>query len=397
MSIPNSNLKYDLRGVSASKDEVHQAIKNLDKGLFPNAFCKVIPDILGQDSNYCNIMHADTAGTKTSLAYMYWKETGDLSVWEGIVEDAIVMNLDDMGCIGAFDNIVLSSTIGRNRSLITAEVIKTIINYTQTFLDKLAKYGIGITLAGGETADVGDIVRTVDVGYTAFARMKQSDVVNIDIKAGDLIVGFSSSGQAVYEDNYNGGMGSNGLTSSRHDVLSKYYADKYPESFNPFIPKDVVYTGSKQLTDTLSVDNTLISIGKLILSPTRTYLPILKPIISQHRDLIHGLIHCSGGGQTKVSKFMPHNVTIIKDELFELPPLFKLIQSESGLSLREMYQVFNMGHRLECYTSSLDAALSMISIAASFGIEAKIIGKVVTSETAKIIIKTEKEEIVYDY
>jgi phosphoribosylformylglycinamidine cyclo-ligase len=397
MSIPNSNLKYDLRGVSASKDEVHQAIKNLDKGLFPNAFCKVIPDITGHDTEYCNIMHADTAGTKTSLAYIYWKETGDLSVWRGIVEDAIVMNLDDMGCIGAFDNIVLSSTIGRNKSIINADVISTIINYTQEFLDKLADYGIGITLAGGETADVGDIVRTIDVGYTAFARMKRSDVVDINIQEGDIIVGFSSSGQAIYENEYNGGMGSNGLTSSRHDVLSKYYAEKYPESFNPFIPSEVVYTGSKLLTDNIQFDDKTMNIGKLILSPTRTYLPILKPIIEKHKANIHGLIHCSGGGQTKVSKFMPNNVAIIKDELFDLPPLFKLIQDESGLSLREMYQVFNMGHRLECYTPSIETATSMIEIAASFGIEAKIIGRIESSESPKIIINTKEEVIEYNF
>jgi phosphoribosylformylglycinamidine cyclo-ligase len=397
MSIPTSNLKYDLRGVSASKDEVHHAIKNLDKGLFPNAFCKVIPDIVGQDPSYCNIMHADTAGTKTSLAYIYWKETGDLSVWKGIVEDAIVMNLDDMGCIGAFDHIVLSSTIGRNKSIINADVISTIINYTQTFLDKLARYGIGITLAGGETADVGDIVRTIDVGYTAFARMKKADIINIDIKAGDYIVGFSSFGQAVYEDEYNGGMGSNGLTSSRHDVFNKYYAEKYPESYNPFIPSEVVYTGTKKLTDTILIDERLYPVGKFVLSPTRTYLPILKPIIEKHRNDIHGLIHCSGGGQTKVSKFMPSNVAIVKDQLFDMPPLFHLIQQESGLSLQEMYQVFNMGHRLECYTPSLEVAESMIAIAANLGVEAKIIGKVESADSPKILIKSQGEVIEYQF
>lgn len=392
-----SNLKYDLRGVSASKDEVHKAIEHLDKGLFPNAFCKIIPDIVGQDEAYCNIMHADTAGTKTSLAYIYWKETGDLSVWQGIVEDAIVMNLDDMGCIGAFDGIVLSSTIGRNKSIIDGDVISTIINYTQQFIDKLSDYGIGITLAGGETADVGDIVRTIDVGYTAFARMKKSDIINIDIQAGDFIVGFSSSGQSIYEDEYNGGMGSNGLTSSRHDVLSKYYAEKYPESFNPFIPKEVVYTGSKKLTDEISIHNKLIPVGKLILSPTRTYLPILKPIIEKYRQNIHGIVHCSGGGQTKVSKFMPANVAIIKDQLFDLPPLFQLIKEESGLSLQEMFQVFNMGHRLECYTPDLNTAEAMIKLAESFGIEAKIIGKVEAADRPSITIKYEQEEIVYNY
>jgi phosphoribosylformylglycinamidine cyclo-ligase len=307
------------------------------------------------------------------------------------------MNLDDMGCIGAFDHIVLSSTIGRNKTIINAEVISTIINYTQQFLDKLAKYGIGITLAGGETADVGDIVRTIDVGYTAFARMKKTDIININIEAGDFIVGFSSFGQSIYEDEYNGGMGSNGLTSSRHDVLSKFYADKYPESYNPFIPEDVVYTGSRKVTEMIDIDDVSIPIGKLILSPTRTYLPILKPIIENYKHHIHGLIHCSGGGQTKVSKFMPANVSIIKDQLFDMPPLFKLIRDESGLSLEEMYQVFNMGHRLECYTPDLAAAEGMIKLAASFGIAAKIIGRVEVSDRPKIIIKTDEEEIVYHY
>lgn len=397
MSVSNNSLKYDLRGVSASKDEVHQAIKILDKGLFPNAFCKIIPDIVGLDSSYCNIMHADTAGTKTSLAYIYWKETGDLSVWKGIVEDAIVMNLDDMGCIGAFDGIVLSSTIGRNKSLINADVISTIINYTQVFLDKLSNFGIGITLAGGETADVGDIVRTIDVGYTAFARMKRADIIDVNIKTGDFIVGFSASGQAIYEDQYNGGMGSNGLTSSRHDVFRKYYAEKYPESYNPSIPAEVVYTGSKMLTDEVHVHGSDMTIGKLVLSPTRTYLPLLKPIIENHRKDIHGLIHCSGGGQTKVSKFMPANVSIIKDELMEIPPLFDMIRQESGLSLREMYQVFNMGHRLECYTPDMGVAQSMISLAASFGIDAKIIGRVASSDSPKIIIESQGETIEYQY
>lgn len=393
----NPSLKYDLRGVSASKDEVHQAIKHLDKGIFPNAFCKIIPDIVAQDPDYCNIMHADTAGTKTSLAYIYWKETGDLTVWKGIVEDAIVMNLDDMACVGAFDHIVLSSTIGRNKSIINAEVISTIINYTQEFLDKLSAYGIGISLAGGETADVGDIVRTIDVGYTAFARMKRVDVVDIKIQAGDYIVGFSSFGQSVYEDAYNGGMGSNGLTSSRHDVLSKYYAEKYPESFNPNIPEEVVYTGSKRLDDKVQLDHQNIDVGKLILSPTRTYMPLIKPMIEQFKPYIHGLVHCSGGGQTKVSKFMPSNVAIIKDQLFDMPPLFRLIRDESGLSLREMYQVFNMGHRLEAYTPNIDVAQSMVELANSFGIEAKIIGRVVASDRPKIIIGTPTETIDYLY
>ncbi|MBK8348290.1 MAG: phosphoribosylformylglycinamidine cyclo-ligase [Saprospiraceae bacterium] len=393
----NNDLRYDLRGVSASKDEVHQAIKKLDKGLFPNAFCKVIPDLVVGDPAYCNIMHADTAGTKTSLAYIYWRETGDISVWRGIVEDAIVMNLDDLGCIGCFDNIVLSSTIGRNKSIINAEVLSEIINYTQTFLNKLSEYGIGITLAGGETADVGDIVRTVDVGYTAFCRMKRSDVIDLNILPGDIIVGFSSSGQSTYEDRYNGGMGSNGLTSARHDVFSKKYAAKYPESFNPFIPDEVVYTGSKNLTDQISIHGQMMDIGKLVLSPTRTYLPIIKPIIEAYRASIHGLIHCSGGGQTKVSKFMSKNIRIIKDNLFETPPLFSLIQDESGLSHREMYQVFNMGHRLECYVPDIQVAEDIIKISESFGVDAKIIGRVESSTNPAIVIKTNNTEIEYTY
>lgn len=393
----DNQLKYDQRGVSASKDEVHQAIRGLDKGLFPNAFCKVIPDIAAGDADYCNIMHADTAGSKTSLAYLYWKETGDINVWKGIVEDAIVMNLDDMACTGAIDNIVLSSTIGRNKSLISGEVISTIINYSQAYLDKLRDFDIGITLAGGETADVGDIVRTIDVGYTAFARLKRSDVINIAIKPGDIIVGFSSYGQSAYESEYNGGMGSNGLTSARHDVLDKFYATQYPESYNPNIPQDVVYTGSKRLTDKITIGNDEINIGKLLLSPTRTYMPLLKPLIKQHRHNINGLIHCSGGGQTKVSKFMPSDVSIIKDQLFDIPPLFKLIRAESGLSMREMFQVFNMGHRLECYTPDIHAAESMIALASSFGIEAKIIGKVVASSSPSIIINHDGETIEYLY
>jgi len=391
------DLKYDLRGVSASKEEVHQAIKNLDKGLFPNAFCKIIPDIVAGNPDYCNIMHADTAGTKTSLAYIYWRETGDISVWRGIVEDAIVMNLDDLGCVGCFDNIVLSSTIGRNKSIITGEVISTIINYTQEFLDKLSTYGISITLAGGETADVGDIVRTIDVGYTAFGRMPRKDVINIDIRAGDYIVGFSSYGQAVYEDAYNGGMGSNGLTSSRHDVFSKFYAQKYSESFNSHIPSDVVYTGSKLLTDDININGTNVTAGKLVLSPTRTYLPILKPIIESYRKQIHGLIHCSGGGQTKVSKFMNKDISIIKDNLFDIPPLFSLIRNESGLSMREMYQVFNMGHRLECYVADISVAEDMIKISSSFGVDAKIIGRVKESEHPQIVIEYGDESMVFDF
>jgi phosphoribosylformylglycinamidine cyclo-ligase len=390
------DLKYDQRGVSATKDEVHQAIKFLDKGIFPNAFCKVIADIVGGDNSYCNVMHADTAGTKTSLAYIYWKETGDISVWKGIVEDAIAMNLDDMGCIGCLDHIVLSSTIGRNRNIITADVISTIINYAQEYVDKLGRYGIGITMAGGETADVGDIVRTVDVGYTAFARMKRSDIVNIDIQNGDFIVGFSSSGKATYEDSYNGGTGSNGLTSARHDVFYKEYFDKYPESYNAHIPADLVYSGSKSLTDKISIDGESMDIGKLVLSPTRTYLPILKPMLDAYKTDINGLIHCSGGGQTKVSKFIDKNINIVKDNLFEIPPLFDLIRQESGLSLREMYQVFNMGHRLEAYVPSLEIANELIKISESFHIEAKIIGRVEASPHPKVTISHEGQIIVYE-
>lgn len=391
------DLKYDVRGVSASKHEVHNAIKGLDKGLFPNAFCKIIPDITGGDERYCNIMHADTAGTKTSLAYIYWKETGDLSVWKGIVEDAIVMNIDDMACIGCIDNIVISSTIGRNKSIIAGEVLSVLINHTQQYLERLAKYGIHITLSGGETADVGDIVSTIDVGYTTFARMLRNDVINIDIQSGDYIVGFSSSGQAIYEDTYNGGMGSNGLTSARHDVFAKVYADKYPESYNPFIPKDVVYSGSKLLTDVISIYGKNIDIGKLVLSPTRTYLPVLKPILERYRSQIHGLIHCSGGGQTKVSKFIDKNIRIIKDNLFEIPPLFELIRDEAGLSLYEMFQVFNMGHRLECYVADLNVAQDVINIAASFGVDAKIIGRVEDAPKPEIRIQYKDEIIRWEY
>ncbi|MBK8518970.1 MAG: phosphoribosylformylglycinamidine cyclo-ligase [Saprospiraceae bacterium] len=391
------DLLYDLRGVSASKDDVHKAIANLDKGLFPNAFCKVIPDIVCGDADYCNIMHADTAGTKTSLAYVYWKETGDISVWKGIVEDAIVMNLDDMACVGCLDHIVLSSTIGRNKSIIPGEVISVLINHTQEFLSKLESYGIGITLAGGETADVGDIVRTIDVGYTTFARMRRSDIINIDIKSGDFVVGFSSFGKAVYESEYNGGMGSNGLTSARHDVFNNSYAVKYPESFNTFIPDEVVYSGSKNLTDTIVIDGITQSIGKLVLSPTRTYLPLLKPIVEQFRKQINGLIHCSGGGQTKVSKFMSNNIMIIKDNLFSMPPLFKLIKDEAGLSMEEMFQVFNMGHRLECYVSDLQVAYEIIAISQSFGVESKIIGRVEKSNSPVINIHYEDESYTYNY
>ncbi|MEN0048096.1 MAG: AIR synthase-related protein [Bacteroidota bacterium] len=378
--------KYDLRGVSATKDEVHAAIKDLDKGLFPNAFCKILPDFVAQDANYCNIMHADTAGTKTSLAYLYWKETGDLSVWEGIAQDAIVMNIDDMACVGCIDDIVLSSTIGRNKNLISGEVISALIKASSSFIEKMASYGIQIHPAGGETADVGDIVRTIDVGYTTFARMKRSDLIVNNIEVGDVIVGLSSSGQATYENEYNGGMGSNGLTSARHDVFSKAYAKKYPDSFDANTPEEVIYVGSKKLTDTIEIDGKAIPIGKLVLSPTRTYLPVLKQILDQHRKEIHGIIHCTGGGQTKVSKFIQDKL-IVKDNLLPTPPLFQLIQSEAGTSWKEMYQVFNMGHRLEFYLPK-QYADSIIDIAKSFNIDAQVIGRVEVAEGAKVRIES---------
>jgi phosphoribosylformylglycinamidine cyclo-ligase len=371
--------KYALRGVSANKSEVHDAIKGMDKGLYPNAFCKILPDFVAHSKSYCNIMHADTAGTKTSLAYMYWRETGDLSVWEGIVQDAIVMNLDDMACVGCIDDIILSSTIGRNKNLITGDVIKTIIQATNRFVEKMREYDVNIHLAGGETADVGDIVRTIDVGYTAFARMKRKDLIINNIQAGDVIVGFASDGQAIYEDSYNGGMGCNGLTSARHDVFNKIYATQYPDSFDANTPNEVVYVGSKKLTDVLTVDNNAIPIGKLVLSPTRTYIPLIKKILSSTEGVgINGMIHNTGGGQTKVLKFV-QNVHIVKDNLFKLPTLFQLIQQESGTDWREMYQVFNMGHRLEVYCRP-DIAEHLIEIGKSFNIDAQIVGYVKNTE-----------------
>ena len=366
--------RYDQRGVSASKDEVHAAIKNLDKGLYPNAFCKIIPDVAGMDPEYCNLMHADTAGTKTSLAYLYWKETGDLSVWKGIAQDAIVMNLDDMGCVGCIDNILLSSTIGRNKNLITGEVISTLINATTELVDQLNALGIKVFLTGGETADVGDIVRTIDVGYTAFARMPRAAVISNNIQAGDVVVGLSSAGQTTYETGYNGGMGSNGLTSARHDVLAHEYAAKYPETYDPATPETLVYSGKRKLTETINIQGQEIPIGKLILSPTRTFLPFIKPLLEQLRLHIHGMIHCTGGGQTKVLKFLD-NKKVVKNDLLPTPPLFHLIQAESGATWKEMYQVFNMGQRLEVY---LPAAFAhqVIELAQSFNIEAKVVGHV---------------------
>jgi len=382
----SDKFKYDMRGVSATKDDVHKAIKNLDKGLYPLAFCKVMPDIAAGDPDYCNIMHADTAGTKTSLAYMYWMETGNLDVWKGIAQDAIVMNLDDMGCVGCLDNILLSSTIGRNKNLISGDVISTIINEAVAFTDMLREHGVNVHLAGGETADVGDIVRTIDVGYTAFARMKRSDVIVNDIKAGDVIVGLASDGQATYESTYNGGMGSNGLTSARHDVFNYDYATQYPDSFDSNTPEEFIYVGLKSLTDPVMVDDEKIDIGRLVLSPTRTYLPVLKQIIGELRGEINGLIHCTGGAQTKVQKFIK-NKHVIKDNLFAVPPLFEMIQQQSGTSYKEMYQVFNMGHRLEFYLPEAHAQ-TIIDIAKNFNINAQIIGRVEDAKEEKITIFT---------
>ncbi len=386
--------KYDQRGVSATKEEVHNAIKHLDKGLFPNAFCKILPDIAAGDPDFCNIMHADTAGTKTSLAYLYWRETGDASVWAGIAQDAMVMNLDDLACVGSVDNIILSSTIGRNKNLIPGEVISAVINGTTDFIVKMKEYDINITLAGGETADVGDIVRTIDVGITAFARMKRSEVIENQILPGDVVVGLASFGQATYENFYNGGMGSNGLTSARHDVLSKIYASKYPDSYDANTPDSVIYTGSKFLNEFITIDNNPIEIGKLILSPTRTYLPVMKEILQQvNKSDLHGVIHCSGGGQTKVAKFIDQ-VQVVKNNLFPTPALFALIQQESQTSWKEMYQVFNMGHRLEVYTSEA-AAQSIIDIAKSFNIAAQVVGYVESAEDTSV--KIESEYGVFEY
>ena len=384
--------RYMQRGVSASKEDVHKAIEKIDKGLFPKAFCKISPDRLGGDDEYCNIMHADGAGTKSSLAYLYWKETGDISVWRGIAQDAVVMNTDDLICVGATDNMLLSSTIGRNKNLIPGEVIAELINGTEEVLEMLRDNGIGIWSTGGETADVGDLVRTIIVDSTVIARMKRSDVIsNHTIQDGDVIVGFASDGQANYEKIYNGGMGSNGLTSARHDVLGHYLATKYTESFDPAVPKDLVYSGSKKLTD--AVEGTPLNVGQLILSPTRTYAPVVKALLSELRPVIHGMVHCSGGAQTKVLHFVD-NVHIIKDNLFELPPLFKMIQAESGTDYKEMYKVFNMGHRLEVYINP-QYAQTVIDIAQSFGINAQIIGRVESAENKQVTIRSEFGEFVY--
>ncbi len=382
---PEQN-RYALRGVSAQKEDVHSAIKNIDKGLFPKAFCKIIPDYLSQDDDYCVIMHADGAGTKSSLAYMYWKETGDLSVWKGIAQDALIMNIDDLLCVGATDNILLSSTIGRNKNLIPGEVISAIISGTEELIEDLKKHGVSIHSTGGETADVGDLVRTIIVDSTVTARMKRSDVIdNANIQAGDVIVGLSSFGQATYENDYNGGMGSNGLTSARHDVFAHELAKKYPESFDSSVPEELVYSGQKKLTD--AVENAPIDAGKLVLSPTRTYAPIVKKILSQYNATqIHGMIHCSGGAQTKILHFTDKN-HVIKDNLFDVPPLFKLIQEQSGTDWREMYQVFNCGHRLEFYVSP-EIAEDIIKISQSFNVDAQIIGRVEPSEEKRLTIQS---------
>ena len=384
--------RYKQRGVSADKEDVHNAIKNVDKGLFPSSFCKIVPDYLSGDKDYCLIMHADGAGTKTSLAYMYWKETGDISVWKGIAQDALIMNIDDLLCVGATDNIILSSTIGRNKNLISGDVLSEIINGTEELLTEYKKFGVNIISTGGETADVGDLVRTIIVDSTVVARMKRADVIdNANIKVGDVIVGLSSTGQATYETKYNGGMGSNGLTSARHDVFSKYLSKKYPESFDPSVPMDLVYAGTKKLTD--KIVETELDAGKLVLSPTRTYAPIIIKILDKYRKQINGMVHCSGGAQTKVLHFVD-NVHVIKDNLFELPPLFKLIQEESGTDWKEMYKVFNMGHRMELYVPK-EIAEDIISISESFNVGAKIIGKVENHKGKKLTIKSEFGEFIY--
>jgi phosphoribosylformylglycinamidine cyclo-ligase len=384
--------RYRLRGVSASKEDVHHAIQNMDKGIFPKAFCKIIPDILGNDPEFCNIMHADGAGTKSSLAYLYWRETGDESVWKGIAQDALVMNIDDLLCVGATDNILLSSTIGRNKRLIPGEVISAIIQGTNELCDELAQLGVHVYPTGGETADVGDLVRTIIVDSTVTCRMKRSEVIdNSRIGAGDVIVGLSSSGKAVYEKEYNSGMGSNGLTSARHDVFSNYLAGKYPESYDPALPPELVYSGKKRLTDL--VDELGINAGKLVLSPTRTYAPVIKQVLEQFRAQIHGMVHVSGGAQTKALHFIDR-AAIVKNNFFPLPPLFRLIQEQSGTDWQEMYKVFNMGHRMEIYLPQ-EYAGEVMAISQSFGIEAQIVGFVETSEKKELIIESENGRFVY--
>ncbi len=378
--------RYDLRGVSASKEDVHNAIRNVDKGLFPKAFCKIIPDIIGGDPDYCNIMHADGAGTKSSLAYLYWKETGDMSVWKGIAQDSLIMNIDDLLCVGATDGILLSSTIGRNKLLVPGEAIAAIINGTEELLEQLRSMGVGIYSTGGETADVGDLVRTIIVDSTVTCRMRRADVINnANIAAGDVIVGLSSSGKATYEDEYNGGMGSNGLTSARHDVFAKYLAEKYPESYDHGVPSDLVYSGGLRLTDW--IDEVGMTAGKLVLSPTRTYAPVVRRVLDEMRADIHGMVHCSGGAQTKVMHFV-ENKHVVKDNLFPIPPLFRIIKEQSGTEWSEMYKVFNMGHRMEFYVAEEHAA-RIIEISESFGIEARVVGRVADAPTNRLTIKSE--------
>ena len=386
--------RYNQRGVSADKEDVHNAIKNVNKGLFPKAFCKIVPDYLTGDSDYCLVMHADGAGTKSSLAYMYWKETNDLSVWKGIAQDALVMNIDDLICVGATDNIMLSSTIGRNKNLIPGSVISSIINGTEEIIKDLKNHGIGIYSTGGETADVGDLVRTIIVDSTVTARIKRSDIIdNSNISDGNVIIGLSSFGQSTYENQYNGGMGSNGLTSARHDVFSKYLAEKYPESFDQSIPDDLVYSGKIRLDQ--EIDGSPIDAGKLVLSPTRTYAPVIKEILSKiDRSLINGMVHCSGGAQTKILHFLNENLHVIKDDMFEVPVLFELIQNQSNTSWHEMYKVFNCGHRMELYVNS-DIANSIITISKSFNIDAKIIGRVEKSSEKKLTISSKYGEFIY--
>lgn len=389
----SDNFRYSQRGVSASKEDVHAAISNLDKGLYPKAFCKIVPDILTGSQKHCVVMHADGAGTKSSLAYMYWRETGDLSVWRGIAQDAIVMNIDDLLCVGVTDNILLSSTIGRNKNLIPGEVIGEIIRGTEEFCQKMRDLGVGIQLTGGETADVGDLVRTVIVDSTVTARLQRSEVIdNANIRDGDVIIGLSSYGQAKYEDEYNGGMGSNGLTSARHDVFANYLVDKYPESYDALIDKDLIYSGSYKLTDT--IDEVGVTAGKLVLSPTRTYAPVLKEVLSNYRSVIHGMIHCSGGAQTKVMNFVDE-LMVVKDNLFPVPPLFEIIQKESNTAWEEMYKVFNMGHRFEIYVFP-EFADDIMAIAKEFGVDARVIGSCHRREKGnKLVIKSDKGEFVY--
>jgi phosphoribosylformylglycinamidine cyclo-ligase len=397
-----SNNRYNQRGVSADKEDVHKAIAKLDKGLFPKAFCKILPDYVGNDDDFCNIMHADTAGTKPSLAYVYWKETGDHSVWKGIIQDALIMNIDDLICVGVTDNIVISSTIGRNKNLIPGDVLSHLINGTNDYIEYLKTLGVKLHLSGGETADVGDIVRTLDVGFTAFARTERKNLINnANIKPGDVIVGLASFGKSTYEQEYNGGMGSNGLTSARHDVFEKEYSSKYPESFDTNLPASVVYSGNRKLTDEVEVNymdkgilkTEKVSAGKLVLSPTRTYAPVVKKILDLYRDKVHGIVHCSGGGQTKILHFID-NLHVIKDNLFATPPLFKLIQEESKTDWKEMYKVFNMGHRLEFYVPQ-DVANDIITISKEFNIDAQIVGRVEHTEGKKVTIKSAHGEFEY--